>query len=166
MEALTVADGEAISRGPTPYELDRKKPMPTLIHGAIQFNIGFELKSRYPTQFRIASEVSLATKPDGSTPDLVLYPAAPLDYKNDPAKRPDAPLLTIEIQSASQTTKEMVAKLEPYFYFGVTSCWIVVPDFQAILVYTSPFQYTFFHGNDMLKDSVLGIELSLPDVFK
>ncbi len=26
------------------YELDRKKPMPTLVHGAIQFNIGFELK--------------------------------------------------------------------------------------------------------------------------
>jgi hypothetical protein len=29
------------------YEIERKKPMPTLIHGAIQFNIGFELKKKY-----------------------------------------------------------------------------------------------------------------------
>jgi hypothetical protein len=51
------------------YEIERKKPMPTLIHGAIQFNIGFELKTKYPNQYRIASEVTLDTKPDGSTPD-------------------------------------------------------------------------------------------------
>jgi len=39
------------------YELERGKPVPTLIHRAIQFNIGFELKTKYPDQFRIASEV-------------------------------------------------------------------------------------------------------------
>ncbi len=148
------------------YEIERNKPMPTLIHGAIQFNIGFEIKSNYPNQFRIASEVSLATKPDGSTPDLVLYPATELDYKNDPAKRTDAPLLVVEIQSASQSTKDMVTKLEPYFYFGVQSCWIVVPDLQAILVYDTPFHYSFFHEDDVLKDATLDIEIALAHVFK
>ncbi len=148
------------------YELDRKKPMPTLLHGAIQFNIGFELKSKYPNQFRIASEVTLATQPDGSTPDLVLYPAAALDYKNDPSRQTNAPLLAVEIQSASQSTKDMVTKLEPYFYFGVQSCWIVIPDLQAILVYDSPFHYSFFHENDALKDTVLDIEISLAKVFE
>ena len=148
------------------YELDRKKPMPTLIHGAIQFNIGFELKSSYPNQFRIASEVTLATKPDGSTPDLVLYPVGPLDYKSDPPRQTNAPLLAVEIQSASQSTKDMVTKLEPYFYFGVKSCWIVVPDLQAILVYDTPFHYSFFHENDTLKDTVLSIEISLAGIFE
>jgi len=148
------------------YELDRKKPMPTLLHGAIQFNIGFEIKSHYPNQFRIASEVTLATKPDGSTPDVVLYPASALDYKHDPSRRTDAPLLVVEIQSASQSTKDMVTKLEPYFYLGVQSCWIVIPDIRAILVYDSPFHYTFFHENDTLKDTVLNIELSLASVFE
>ncbi len=39
----------------------------------------------------------------------------------------------------------MVSKLEPYFYFGVTSCWIVAPDFRAVFVYENPFNYEFFH---------------------
>ena len=147
------------------YELDRKKPMPTLIHGAIQANLIVQVAINYPNQFRVASEVTLATKPDGSTPDVVLYPARALDYKNDPSRRTDAPLLAVEIQSASQSTKDMVDKLEPYFYLGVQSCWIVIPDIQAVLVYDSPFHYTFFHENDTLKDAVLNIEIGLAEVF-
>jgi len=147
------------------YELDRKKPMPTLLHGAIQANLIIQIAVNYPNQFRIASEVTLATNPDGSTPDLVLYPAGALDYKNDPSRRTDAPLLAVEIQSASQSTKDMVTKLEPYFYFGLQSCWIVIPDLQAILVYDNPFHYTFFHENDILKDTLLTIEIPLAEVF-
>jgi len=148
------------------YELERGKPMPRLIHGAIQFNIGFELKIKYPDQFRIASEVTLDTKPDGSTPDIVLYPAMPLDFKNDPARRHDAPLLTVEIQSPSQSSADMVVKLEPYFHFGVKSCWIVVPEFRAIFAYHDPFNYSFFHDSETLKDANLGIEINLSEVFK
>lgn len=148
------------------YEIERGKPMPTLIHGSIQANISFELKLNYRTKFRIASEVLLDTKPLGSTPDIVLYPQQPLDYKNDPSRRTDAPLLAIEIQSASQSTKDMVDKLEPYFYFGVKSCWIVVPDFQGIFVYDNPFEYTFFHNDEILKDAVLGIEIDLKKAFE
>ncbi len=121
------------------YEKERGKPMPTYIHGAIQSNLIFELRLKYQEKLRVLSEVSLATQPNGSTPDLILYPRQKLDYKNDPAKREDAPLLAVEIQSASQSTKEMVEKLEPYFFFGVKSCWIVVPSLQAILVYDSPY---------------------------
>ena len=157
---------EAVVEQPSDYERERGKPMPTLIHGAIQFNIGFELKMKYPNQFRIASEVTLDTKPDGSTPDLVLYPFRELDFKNDPSRRTDAPLLIIEIQSPSQSTKDMVSKLEPYFYFGVKSCWIVVPDLQAILVYDSPFNYAFFHHAEVLNDPNLNIEISLPEIFR
>ena len=148
------------------YEKERGKPMPTLIHGAIQFNLGFALKTLYQNQFRYASEVLLDTKPVGSTPDLVLYPQQALDYKNDPSRREDAPLLAIEIQSASQSTNEMIDKIEPYFYFGVKSCWIVIPKLQAILVYDSPFHYQFFHGDQILKDTILGVELDLRKVFE
>ena len=42
------------------YEIERNKPMPTLLHGAIQLNIGSELKTKYPKQFRLASEVTPA----------------------------------------------------------------------------------------------------------
>ena len=148
------------------YEKERGKPMPTYIHGAIQSNLIFELRIKYQEKLRILSEVTLATQPNGSTPDLILYPQKPLDYKNDPAKREDAPLLAIEIQSASQSTNVMVEKLEPYFFFGVKSCWIVVPSLQAVLVYDNPYHYSFFHGNEILKDSILNIELDLTKVFE
>ena len=162
MELLTETVAEnAISA----YELDRKKPMPTLIHGAIQANLIVQVAINYPNQFRIASEVTLATKPDGTTPDLVLYPAGALDYKNDPSRQTNAPLLAVEIQSASQSTKDMVTKLEPYFYFGIQSCWIVVPDLQAILVYDTPFHYTFFHESEILHDTVLNIDIRLAEIF-
>ena len=147
------------------YEIERNKPMPTLIHGAIQANLGFELKLNYGKLYRVASEVLLDTKPLGSTPDLILYPFGELDFKNDPSRRTDAPLLSVEIQSASQSTDDMVDKLEPYFYFGVKSCWIVMPKLQAILVYDSPFHYNFFHGDDILKDATLDIEIDLKKVF-
>lgn len=148
------------------YEIERGKPMPTLIHGAIQANIGFELKLHYRNEFRVASEVLLDTKPLGSTPDIILYPQKPLDYRNDPARREDAPLLAVEIQSASQTTDDMVDKLEPYFYFGVKSCWIVIPKLQGICVYDNPFHYNFFHADDILKDTILNIELDLKKIFE
>ena len=147
------------------YEIERNKPMPTLIHGAIQANLGFELKLNYGKLYRVASEVLLDTKPLGSTPDLILYPFGELDFKNDPPRRTDAPLLAIEIQSASQSTDDMVDKLEPYFYFGIKSCWIVMPKLQGVFVYNSPFHYHFFHGDDILKDDTLEIEIDLKKVF-
>ncbi|MCU0393506.1 MAG: Uma2 family endonuclease [Thermoflexibacter sp.] len=148
------------------YEIERKKHTPTLIHGAIQANLIVLIAVKYPNLFRIASEVALATQPDGSTPDLVLYPFSELDYKNDPARRTDAPLLVVEIQSPSQSSKDMTEKLEPYFYFGIKSCWIVVPDFQGVFVYSNAFTYEFFHHDEILTDTTLNIEIDLKDIFK
>ncbi len=153
-------------RGLSTYEIERGKPMPTLLHGAIQLNIGSELKLKYPKQFRLASEVLLDTQPNGSTPDIIAYPYSELDFQNDPSRRTDAPLLSIEIQSASQSTKDMTSKLEPYFSFGIKSCWIIAPDFKAIFVYSSPYHYDFFHEKDIVKDSILGIEISVEKIFE
>jgi Uma2 family endonuclease len=148
------------------YEIERNKPMPTLIHGAIQFNLGFELKTKNSNRFRFASEVLLDTKPLGSTPDLILYPLKQLDYRNDPSRREDAPLLAIEIQSASQSLDEMVNKTLVYFDFGVKSCWVVQPRIKAIIVFSSPDEYKFFHHEDILKDSTLDIEVDLQNIFE
>jgi Uma2 family endonuclease len=148
------------------YEIERNKPEPTFLHGAIQANLSFELAIKYSNQFRIACEVTLGTDPTNFTPDIILYPFRKLDFKNDPPIRQDAPLLSIEIQSASQSTKDMTSKLEPYFSFGVKSCWIVVPELKAVIVYDSPYHYDFFHEKDMMRDSVLGIEISVEKIFE
>jgi Uma2 family endonuclease len=163
MELLieTVAERELSA-----YEIERNKPMPTLLHGAIQSNLVFEIRLKYQNQFRVASEVLLDTQPFGSTPDVILYPSGDLDFQNDPSRRKDAPLLSIEIQSGSQSTKDMTSKLEPYFSFGIKSCWIVVPELKAVIVYDSPYHYNFFHEKKIVKDSVLGIEISVEKIFE
>jgi Uma2 family endonuclease len=157
---------EAIDEKISTYELERGKPIPTLTHGAIQANLTFELKTIFQKPRRVASEVTLDTLPLGSTPDLVVYPIAPLNFLDEPARRPDAPLLTIEIQSPSQSMNEMVEKVERYFAFGVQSSWVVVPSIQAILVYDRPGHYIFFHADDVLRDDMLAIQLSLGSIFQ
>jgi Uma2 family endonuclease len=148
------------------YELERGKPMPNLTHGSLQMNLGFELKFRYGTQYRIASEVALATVPDSTTPDIVVYPKRTLNFVNEAAKQTEAPLLTIEIQSPSQSNDEMIEKTYQYFAFGVESCWIVFPAMKAIAVYHSRDNYDFFHHDDLLKDSKLNIEIELKKIFE
>lgn len=156
---------EAVVEQLTEYELERGKPMPDTIHGAIQMNLGAELYLRYRQSYRILSELSLATVPDGTTPDLVIYPFFALDFDNRIAKRSDPPLLCIEIQSPSQSLEEMVEKTTVYFQFGVRSCWIVAPAVKGVFVYDRPGHYRFFYDNETLHDPSLPIELDLGTVF-
>lgn len=150
----------------SPYELERGKPRPDTIHAAIQLNLGAEIIVRYRHSYRALSELSLATIPDGTTPDIAIYPAFSLDYEHRTAKRSDAPLTCIEIQSPSQSNEEMVDKTSIYFDFGVKSCWIVVPAMKGIFVYDRPGHYTYFHGDDTVRDENLNIEIPLSAVFE
>lgn len=156
---------EATEEHVTTYELERGKPMPDTIHAAIQMNVGAELLVRYRNQYRVLSELALATMPDGTTPDLSVYSVFRLDYEHRTARRTDPPLLCIEIQSPSQSLEEMVEKTGVYFQFGVRSCWIIAPAVQGVFVYDRPGHYLFFHGDDTLHDANLEIELPLATVF-
>ena len=156
---------EAVIEEISTYELERGKPTPDTIHAIIEGNLTFELRLRYRNQYRVLPEVSLATTPVGTTPDVALYPPFEPDFENRPARNPDPPLLCIEIQSPSQSNEEMVSKTEIYFQFGVKSCWIVVPAMRAVLVYDRPGHYAFFHAADTLRDETLGLELPLGLVF-
>lgn len=148
------------------YEPERNKPMPTTPHAIIQSNLVFELRSRYPGQYRALSELTLDTPPNGSTPDVVVYPFFEADFTQEyPARRTDAPLLTVEIQPPSQSLDEMVDKANVCFAFGVKSCWIVQPRIKGIFVFSEPNQCQFFHHNDTLKDPHFDIELNLSTVF-
>ena len=167
---------EALVEQLSPYELEPHrrtggKPIPDTIHAAIQSNLGFELKLNYRDTYRTLSELSLATLPDGTTPDLAIYPAFTLDYEHRKAKRTDAPLACIDItgpplRSPSQSSEEMVDKTGIYFEFGVRSCWIVVPAVKGIFVYDRPGHYAFFYGEDTLRDPNLNIELQLSLIFE
>ena len=149
------------------YEIERNKPLPTLLHGIIQSNDGFEIKIASGQKYRIASEVTLDTLPRDLTPDLIVLPYQKIDLSGEcPAKYGIPPLTVIEIQSASQSLDEMVNKTLVYFDFGVKSCWVVQPIIKAIIVFSGPDEYKFFHHDDILKDSVLDIEIDLQNIFE
>ncbi len=149
------------------YEIERNKPIPTLIHGIVQANIGFELKANYRQKYLFASEVTLDTTPKGSTPDLIILQNQKVNLSGEvPARLSTPPLTTIEIQSASQSLDEMVNKTLIYFDFGVKSCWVVQPRIKAIIVFNSPDEYKFFHHDDILKDATLDIEIDLKNIFE
>jgi Uma2 family endonuclease len=103
--------------------------------------------------------------PNSTTPDLILVPKFIPDFDHNPAKYAEPPLLTIEIQSPSQSTGLMVDKTEIYFAFGVKSCWIVIPSLRAVIVCDRPGHYQFFHGEEIIHDIQLDIQLPVAEVF-
>lgn len=75
------------------------------------------------------------------------------------------PLTTIEILSPTQREPELVAKAKRYFAAGVKSCWIVLPVFKVIVVYSSPTQRQVFTEDMTLIDKITGIGFPLSEVF-
>ena len=158
----TVAEVQELSA----YEIERNKPMPSLNHSVIQSNIIFELKNKYRKQYSFPSEIDIIMpeKPD-SVPDIAIYPKLEIDPSEDVIGMKEMPLTTIEILSPTQRENELVNKAKRYFAAGVKSCWIVLPIFKVIVVYSSPSQRQVFTEDMTLIDNITGIELSLSEIF-
>lgn len=148
------------------YETERNKPMPSLNHSIVQGNLIAELKVRYRKQYTILSEIDL-TMPEkpNAVPDVAIYPKLKIDFLEDKITMKEMPLVTIEILSPSQNENEMVAKAQRYFRAGVKSCWIVLPIFKAIVIFSSPTQRQVFTEDMLLVDKVAGIEFNVSEVF-
>ena len=148
------------------YVTERNKPMPNKIHGTLQAQIIFLLKSSYGEKYNPAGEVTLATEPKSSTPDICVYPKERLDVKTVTAKEKEAPITTIEIQSPSQSIDELQKKAwELYFPFGVKTAWIVIPALKAVQILTNDDRQFFFNSGN-LADPETGIELSIEKIFE
>lgn len=150
---------------PSEYELERNKPMPSLNHSAIQTNLIMEL-SPFRRLFRITSELSLELSDWPSVPDICIYPKMPIDLKKDVITMKEPPLCAIEIISPTQSVDELRAKAVKYFEHGVRSCWIVIPAFANIYVFSSPDDYEIYRAPETLQDAVLDLSLPLKEVFE
>lgn len=150
----------------TEYETERNKPIPNIIHGRIQMNLGFELKLNYQDQFTLASEVTLDTQPKASTPDICIYPKKTLHLKDIEAKATEMPLTTIEIQSPSQAPEELVEKVwEVYFPAGVKSSWVIIPSSKAVRIIL-PDDQNFLYTSGEAHDPTTGISVQVEKVFE
>ncbi len=148
------------------YEVERNKPMPSFNHSIVQLNLGAELRNRYKSKYRIASELSLDLSEWPSVPDICIYPKTPLDLRNDVIAMTQPPLCVIEIISPSQSLNELIVKANDYFRHGVRSCWIVLLPLGNIYVFTSPDDYEIYRATETLHDPSLEISIPLNEVFE
>ena len=148
------------------YELQRGKPMPSKLHSIIQNNLGFILNLNYRNKYQFLSELSIEIDGWSSVPDIAIYPKMEIDYLHDEIHVTEVPLCTIEILSPTQSLNDLTSKVEKYFQAGVKSCWLVIPGFKNIYVFTTPDSYKIFTSDQMLEDEQLNISFSLAEVFK
>jgi Uma2 family endonuclease len=104
-------------------------------------------------------------RPD-TVPDIAIYLKLVIDFLHDVQSMTQLPLTVIEIISPSQSNDDILAKFERYFEAGVKSCWLVIPSFKAISVYSAPGTYQFFMHDTTLTDAATGFELPLQEVFE
>ncbi len=149
------------------YEIERGKPMPSLNHALIQSNLIFELKSLYRKTYSFPSEIEIKMplRPN-CVPDIAIYPKKQIDHLHDIISMEEKPITVIEIVSPTQSDTDILDKFERYFLAGVQSCWLVMPSFQAISVYSGIGKYQFFTSEMSLIDNITAIELPLKGVFE
>jgi Uma2 family endonuclease len=147
------------------YEIERNKPMPSKNHGITQANLTFLLMTNYRKKFRLMSEVSLQIDGWDFTPDIAIFEPQTVDYRNDEIRMQELPLGVIEILSPTQSLQDLSDKAYRYMENGVKSCWIVIPNFKSIYVFSLPDDYEVFAGTETLHDTVLNISLPLTEVF-
>lgn len=148
------------------YETERHKPMPSFNHGAIQANIGFELKLHYNKVYRPVSEIRLELSNWTSVPDIAIFKWQKMDYWNDQIKVKKAPLGVVEILSPTQSFNELMAKAKSYFEHGVKSCWMVIPIANDVYVFSAPNKHETFKIGETLHDKTLDIKLEVNKIFE
>ena len=150
----------------SPYELERSKPMPSKNHSIVQSNLVFLLQQSYRERYRIVSEVTLVVNGLEKVPDVALFYPFPFEPEQDVSKVSDLPIGVIEILSPQQQIDSLLEKASYYFQAGIAAYWLVIPSLRTVYTFQSIHQYQAFVGEDMLSDPVLGIELSLHEVFR
>ncbi|OIN57729.1 Uma2 family endonuclease [Arsenicibacter rosenii] len=147
------------------YELERDKHMPSKNHGKLQYRISKAIGDLYEDRFDILTEVSLDIPSRPLVPDIALFAVKESDWLEDEIKVKEPPLGIAEILSPTQGNQELVDKMETYFSFGIKSCWIVIPTFQMIHVFSDKHTYKTYMQNE-LYDEILDIRLDLKRIFR
>ncbi len=145
------------------YERERGKPLPSLNHGHIQFLLSGAFHA-YRNDFTIASELTIELENLRVTPDLCVYPKMDINLQEDVVRMEEPPLLAVEIVSPSQSTQDVVDKINDMLDAGVRSCWLVQPAMETITIYTEGEKpHTFSTGT--ATDPVTDIAVDISQIF-
>ncbi len=118
------------------YEQERGKPLPSRNHGYLQATITGAILE-YRDQFTPFGELTLQLGDLRVTPDVCVYPKMRLNFQEDEARMTEPPLLAVEIVSPTQSTQDVVDKINDMLDAGVESCWLVQPAMETVTIYTA-----------------------------
>ncbi len=142
-------------------------------HSAVQANLAYLMKriGRYSVVSDLSLDVSGIdlTKFDVTIreeikPDVCIYPKRKIQPTHDILKMREMPLLAIEILSPKQGLYEILEKFKVYFALGIKSCWLVIPNTQAVTVYSSPDLFSNFFTGEVI-DPTIGVQVPIEDIF-
>ena len=147
------------------YELERNKPMPSLNHARVQASLIRQLANTYNEKYDILSELTIDFPVKWAVPDISIYPITPADWQNDVIKRPEIPLLAIEILSPRQVFDDILDKIKKiYFPAGMASVWVVLPSAQSVMIFTPNTKPQTFNSG-LMHDAASGFEIDLDKIF-
>ena len=179
---LTCADvvvlPESLPTGDVRYELDNGRLVimapPGDLHGAIQLNIGYELKRQGELaghgKARTEVGIVLWRDPDrlvGADAAFVAKSSLPLKVTSE-GYLETIPDLVVEIRSRNDTLAELMAKADDYVTAGVRIVWLVDPTTRTVLAYRGPSEPQRLGENDLLDagDIIPGFRLMVADVLQ
>src|SRR5207244_9943879 len=78
------------------------------------------------------------------------------------------PDLAVEVSSPNDLLKDVLAKMNEYFTYGVRQVWLVIPTRQYVLVFESPTRVRILTAADELDGGTLlpGFRLPLASLFQ
>ena len=176
--ADVVALPESLPTGDVRYELDNGRLVimapPGDLHGAIQLNIGYELKRQgeLPGHGKARTEVGIVLwrDPDrlvGADVAFVAKSSLPLKVTSE-GYLETIPDLVVEIRSRNDTLAELMAKADDYVTAGVRIVWLVDPMSRTVLAYQGQSEPQRLGENDLLDagDVIPGFRLMVADVLQ
>lgn len=179
---LTCADvvvlPESLPTGDVRYELDNGRLVimapPGDLHGAIQLNIGYELKRQGELaghgKARTEVGIVLWRNPDrlvGADAAFVAKASLPLKVTSE-GYLETIPDLVVEIRSRNDTLAELKAKADDYVTAGVKIVWLVDPMSRTVLEYRGSSEPTRLDETGLLEagDVIPGFSLLVADVLQ
>lgn len=118
------------------------------------------------TLFILDAKGNLRRRPDLAFVSTQSWPLErPIPEEGDWRVIPD---LAVEVSSPNDLLKDVLAKMNEYFAFGVRQVWLVVPERQYVLVFESPTRVRILTAADDLDGGTLlpGFRLPLASLFQ
>lgn len=179
---LTVEDLAALPdelpSGPVLYELDNGRlvimPVPGDSHGAVELNIGTELKVQGERRGHGKARsgdvgIILWRDPDrvvGADAVFITNRSLPLRLCKQ-GWLETIPDLAVEVRSKNDTTRAVLNKVRDDLKAGVKLVWVADPNRETVTVYRRGRKPEVFRKNDTLTadDIIPGFRMSVADVF-